>query len=693
LLYNTGNTYFENNDYAKALEYIRGIRKMNFEKFGGLIKIYLKLGKYDSAAFYLEQAKYFYAKMPGQASKLTHGIILKYSGDLKAATGKSSEALRDYQTAIISLDPSFKDESISANPTSFSGLQNFLFLFDALVAKASVLNSMGRGDDVRLLEQSLHAYESSLSLANHIEKTYFSDDSRLFLKKKVNPATSSAVNVAIALYKKTSDKKYINTAFGFAENNKATVLQAGLKNLELSSLPDMASSLVLEEKKLRTLLARLNIQSALSGDSASQVFIQGKIHDAEISLATVQDKMDENPSYHELKFYRSSVSMDSLQMKLKGNDEAILSYYYTDSSLFCFYITKDSSGFCSVPLQENLFSTIISLRKELQYPQASGRKYLQNVGSLLYQTLIEPVYEKIRNRNRLIIIPYSEIGYIPFEMLVNPADGSLLVKRFAISYNYSVHFLSDRKSEKEDSYRVLAFAPFAEKGSADLVLPALNSSGDEINNLPGKILSGAEATKKQFVTLSGQFPILHLATHAVANDTNLLGSYIEFYGLKKDADTGHRLYEQEIYTLDLKSARLVILSACETGNGMLVNGEGVMSLSRAFSYAGCKSVVTSLWKADELSTTYICKKFHHYLQKGVPIDEALQKAKNDYLETNDIDERYKNPAYWAHLILIGGTSPVLQGGLNWYLLFPAILIIALVTFVLIKKARHKNMPG
>src|SRR4029077_12360043 len=135
-----------------------------------------------------------------------------------------------------------------------------------------------------------------------------------------------------------------------------------------------------------------------------------------------------------------------------------------------------------------------------------------------------------------------------------------------------------------------------------LILPSLPLSIGEISGLPGKKLSGSEAVKDQFILLSGQYPVIHLATHAIANDTNLLGSYIEFYGLKKDADTGHRLYEQEVYTLDLKTARLVILSACETGNGLLINGEGVISLSRAFSYAGCKTVITSLWKADELST-------------------------------------------------------------------------------------------
>jgi len=169
---------------------------------------------------------------------LIRGIILKYSGDLQSVAGKYTEALAAYQSAIISLDGSFKDTAVSANPESFSGLQNFSFLFETLIAKASLLASIkDQNTEKRNLILSIQSYRSALQLARHIEKTYFSDDARLFLKTKVNPATGDAVSIAIRLYDMSKDQKYINTAFGFVENNKATVLQTGLKNLELSALP------------------------------------------------------------------------------------------------------------------------------------------------------------------------------------------------------------------------------------------------------------------------------------------------------------------------------------------------------------------------------------------------------------------------------------------------------------------------
>ncbi len=693
LLYNMGNTYFEMGNYALALTYINRIRMMDFEKYNSLIKIFIRIHSYDSAGYYISKAKQVYKANRGFGSKLTYGMILKYSGDLESATGNIPNALRDYQLALLALDPEFTDTAVSSNPVSFSGLQNFLFLFETLVSKANALHSLyNRNSEILFLEQSVQTYSSALLLVKHIERTYFSDDARLFLKAKVSPATQDAVDIALQLYEKTKDKAYINLAFGFVENNKATVLQAGLKNLELSSISGLPAGLVAEEKRLRTALAKLSIMSLRHFDSLTSAKLFEEIHELEISLASVQNKLDENPLYHRLKFGISVINTDSIRIKMNGADEALLSFYYTSNRLICFYILKSEAGFTTIPFNPSLLESVKKLREELAVPQASGSGALRLEGEHLFKQLIQPVFEHVRNMKKLMIIPYNEISYVPFEMLINPANGSLMLEDFSISYNYSAAFLFDKPGNRSTKYNVLAMAPFAGKNE-NLVLPALPASLDEIKWLPGKILSGSNATKSQFENLSAQFPVVHLATHAVANDANMLGSYIAFYGLKDQPDSLHRLYEREIYTLDLKSANLVILSACETGNGLLVNGEGIMSLSRAFSYAGCQSVVTSLWKADELSTAFITKQLHHYLQKGFAIDEALQQAKIDYLESNEVDARYKNPAYWAHLVLIGNIDPITKPANNWPTEVALVIFSILITFWAIKKARHKNMPG
>jgi len=259
------------------------------------------------------------------------------------------------------------------------------------------------------------------------------------------------------------------------------------------------------------------------------------------------------------------------------------------------------------------------------------------------------------------------------------------LKNYDISYNYSANFLTQEKNNPAPEYAVLGMAPFSDEKNSQLILPALPSSGNEISDLPGQLFKGAAATRSRFEQVSGNLPVIHLATHAVANDIDPLGSFIEFYGLKGQPDSVHRLYEREIYNLDLKAVKLVILSACETGDGRVVNGEGIISLSRAFSYAGCKSVITSLWKADDLSTAFIMKRIHYYLQKGYAKDAALRAAKLDYIENSHIDEQYKTPAYWAHLVLVGDTMPLASSTVPWYLWVAIPVIILLMLIITLKK--------
>ncbi len=111
--------------------------------------------------------------------------------------------------------------------------------------------------------------------------------------------------------------------------------------------------------------------------------------------------------------------------------------------------------------------------------------------------------------------------------------------------------------------------------------------------------------------------------------------------------------------------------------------KGIMSLSRAFFYAGCKSVVTSLWKAEDVSIAFIIKQMHQYLMNGFVKDEALQKAKADYLKSDDIDPAFKTPAYWATLVLTGDYHSIVSK--SHFPLYLVLIFGATIFFLLIRK--------
>ena len=290
----------------------------------------------------------------------------------------------------------------------------------------------------------------------------------------------------------------------------------------------------------------------------------------------------------------------------------------------------------------------------------------------------------------MVIIPDHELQYIPFEVL-STIEGRTLQQDFAISYNYSAAFFETPVKQQRTASKQLGFAPFGGNRTAyqDNFQP-LPASAEEITTIKGDKLVDSTATKDAFAQKAAGYSTIHLATHAAANDREPENSFIAFYPTGND--TNYKLYQPEIYTLDLQRTDLVILSACETGRGQFVHGEGMMSLARAFSYAGCKSVITSLWKADDASTAYITKRLHYYLQSGKPKDVALQQAKLDYLNDGAIKDRVKSSAYWAHLVLIGDTAPVSDASFNkWWIAIGAIVLAGIIALIItVRKRNRKN---
>ena len=244
-----------------------------------------------------------------------------------------------------------------------------------------------------------------------------------------------------------------------------------------------------------------------------------------------------------------------------------------------------------------------------------------------------------------------------------------LLKKHAVSYSYSASLLREM-SEKSTaaaapSGTLLAMASFFE-GKLDSIfgqLDSLEMAGgwglrDAILPLPlsglevatsakiwdGEALAGAGATAENFRQLAPRFRILHLATHAKADDRQGDYAWVAFFS---EENRFEKLYARDLYAMQVP-ADLVILSACETGIGKLRRGEGIISLARAFSYAGAKSIVTSLWSVRDDSSQKLMENFHYHLKNGGNKDVDLQKAKLELIKNG-----YDNPFYWAGLIGVG----------------------------------------
>ena len=287
---------------------------------------------------------------------------------------------------------------------------------------------------------------------------------------------------------------------------------------------------------------------------------------------------------------------------------------------------------------------------------------------------------------------------MPFDALITKQDGSeYLLDKYVVSYaNSATLLLEDRGSDVKVSGEVLAFAPqFKSAGTTEIVsdrsqFAPLKFNQQEVKNISSyfktKSLIGTEASITNFNQFSSDYKVLHFATHASANDEYPDYSFLALAS-DKNQDSVSFLYVKDLYAKDL-NAELITLSACETGIGKFQRGEGILSLARGFNYAGAKSLVTSLWKVNDETTSQIMNFFYKNLDKGQSKNEALRNAKLEYLRTSD-DSVLKHPYYWAGFVISGDMSPMNSSSNLWIFLIGGVLFL-LIIFILYKRYHNPS---
>jgi CHAT domain-containing protein len=673
--------------FSKAIEYLRKVNYQNNKKttelYYNFSMAWAALEEADSAELYLHKALAENLKWNGHRKNTTFGLIQKYQGDELKKQQRFREAASQYQQSIIQFCIDFNETDLTKNPVDFTSAFSYTNLFAALSAKADALEQQYRIDkDINLLIASVNAYETAFNLADHVGKTYTSDEARMFLGKIKHTVHSKPIDICLSLYEMTQNRHYLEKAWSFDQQNKASILALNVQEA-IWRTGNNANDLFHKEQSLKEDITRLSLKASTNSDTTASAEILTKIRDYEIELENVKEQINSDPKWLEKKLSGEIPSIHQIQKKL-DNNSALISYHLSEGELLTLLITGTKFSYYKYPLRQSFFTEIDVIKSAL-HNVTSDAKYTGTLAAMsLYQVLIEPLHTGLSHINRLIIIPDDELNYLPFEALQNE-NKQFLTEKFAITYQYTAA-LFEKKSNSTYARGTLGFAPFNESGLNEpgkTSYSKLPASAEEIKDLKGKNFLSGTATKDSFLRNANRFRTIHLATHASVNNADPMRSFILFH----PSDSDNKLYAQEIYNMALDSTQLVILSACETGSGRLVKGEGLMSLSRAFAYAGCQNIITSLWKASDKTTAFLTGRLHFYLEKGLSRDMALQQAKNDLLASNEIEPRYKSPAYWANIILVGNYEPY-HKNTNWWWIAIAIIAGA----ILYKVLKNKSLP-
>lgn len=624
----------------------------------------------------------------------------------------------------FSENENLRENTASANVLSHLHCIDLLKSIADTYAEISLLEKTGRNSPFNnSLSEAIKNYQLVATMIQQARKEISSDESKIQLINLEYSTIYKLIEASYIAYQSTGDPKYVELAFQNAERVKSSSIFDRISNqfaLNKGLIPD---SLVIREKKLNNTISvysgKLNEEKF--SDFPDSVLIesyQKTIFNATREREDLNRYMENNyKKYFDLKYSGSMFTINEIQNKLKP-DQIILEYVYNEADtlndLYTFLIRSDKVEMVRQSLPENFknsANTMFSFISDKNYLFTTNTDAQQfcEASHTLYSHLILPFKNDIQDK-KLVIVPDGVLSYIPFEGLIsaNPETAgnikfnklNYLIYDYQINYANSANlYFKEGLNKPSKKMRTVAFAPTyngenVEIGNLNYRLVPLPGVAKEVENISKitrtRVFEGDLATEENFRKNVESFGILHLAMHAFINDSMPGNSSLAFeYRSDSIGENDGILKTAEIYNLDL-NASLTVLSACNTGAGIIKKGEGIMSLARGFLYAGCPSMVVSLWEVDDISGTEIMSSFYKNLKKGKSKDEALRAAKLEYLQS--ANSRQAHPHYWLSFISMGDNSPLFSG-FDFYLLGIIALVIAGISadqYFRMKKARRKR---
>jgi CHAT domain-containing protein/tetratricopeptide (TPR) repeat protein len=728
-----------NKNYDTALKYLKeaeeSLSDVDTKNFALNVSLYSIFGDLFYYTSEFEKAKYYYELANTYHKKLLFGEYTRDRIYMLANLASTYAQLNEKEKAISTVENAYK--YLLKNDDKEKLLTNV-----TLYTLASISMTLGEYEECKKwCKKSLEIYDNNNSL-NKYDIASFEDNKAgiillqtkaeyyllknkdiamlLSFQKRIKEAvqileqrksiifTDSDINTFLAsnknvfdfakklnleLYELTNEDKYLSNVLSLHESIIYTRIRARLDLKENITFSNVSKEVLSRETRLKKKLNKNITNENLNS------FIQDTGH-----WNSFLDSLEQGyPKYYKMRYASIEESLEDLQNNIPKNT-TLVRYLFIENNLYALVVNKK---------QKEIFKLNFEAVKDDLYLEENQFEVQKiNVKLLnLYQNLWQPFETKVTTEN-IIIFPDRELFNLNFEILtpnkINSfkelATNSLLAKH-TISYNYSLLLLDKNKKTIDYSNNFIAFAPeFTDKMKENYKIAITDSiSLDKtyLTLLPQpfsvdlvkettKLFNGSSflnerSTKQIFTNNAKEHKIIHIGTHAESN--NVFPELSRLIFAKNTEDEDNSLYTYEIYNQNL-SSNLAILTACETGKPTYQSGEGMISLAHAFNYAGSESILTSLWKIDEQSSSQIINFFYKNLSKGLSKDKALRQAKLDYIST--AEGRTISPQYWAGLVLIGNASPIDISTSNPWFYWSLILItLSLVLLFFIRK-RIKN---
>ncbi|WP_175416254.1 CHAT domain-containing protein [Aggregatimonas sangjinii] len=611
--------------------------------------------------------------------------------DIAEVHGKLAEfylKVNDYEQGLLAINDALRASGRVQNienpePDKVFSKRQLLRLLDV---KAQ-LQHLGyqKTNDLVYLDAAMHSNKALLKTFAMLKKEFDSKLDKQFLSSSAYPIFRRMLATTYEAYRLKPSREIMELALNISEKNKDFLLLEALRNSSATQYGEIPKQLLDQEAQYRAQITHFEKQEFDDKDEDGVYSL--KLFTLQQEYYNFLDSLKQNyPKYHNLKYGDVPINLTEIRRVLLKNNDVLISYTMSDKMLYAIVVGESGEEFLSLPFSEadrEEVRRFYSLLSTASVNDNTG--IIVEMGKTLFAKILKEPLSHLKSKN-LVIIPDDVLHYLPFDLLQN--ENEYVLQQKNISYGNAVSSLLELHKMRNTGIReVLAFAPSFDGTlveNTERQFGKLIYNDDEVEGIGDfykvGVFTDTSATLHNFMTKAAEYGMIHLATHASANDEFPDYSYMAFTA---HSDKDNVLYIKDLYNTSL-NADMVTLSACQTGIGKLQKGQGMMSLSKGFYYAGAKSLVNTLWKINDKSTVPLMAFFYEGLSEGKSKSEALRHAKLRYLETID-DDLLKHPYYWAAFTVSGNVAPLEDKTNKWWWL-SLLPIIAFGAWLL--KSKH-----
>lgn len=566
------------------------------------------------------------------ALEMDRPLILSRSYDYLGLTYGSLEL---YQDALRNIELAFEaGKKLAGEPSGREMMAN---------------SSLHAGDIYRQsgdYDQAIEAYERSIQIYNDLDYPYFTYPAHKgkllsFIAKGNDAATEVEIRTVLGLFEQYRSKLT-------SENQRNTFFDVEQSIYDLSI--DFTQSKK-QDERLAFDYCELSRSRSLLDAMRQSIQVSERDDGPELRLPTTS-----NP-----------LTLSDIQQRMPEQAQ-IIQYAVLDNKLIIWVVNRANVRSKEVPLNTHALSEQVDeYLRGVNEPSARSDAETERRAENLYNILIKPVEPLLDKDKLLCFVPDKFLHYLPFGALVSTDTGRYLLEDFRLERAPSSTVFVDcseqaRQRAGRIEERLLSVGdPSFDRNAFPALdrLPAADREAEAVAALyhAPRLLLREDASERTVRSEIGKANVVHFALHYIVNERSNLLSQMALaappYSNARNQDDDGVWQIREIAQMKLPQARLVVLSACQTGIERQYRGEGAISIARPFLAAGVPVVVASLWPVDSESTEKLMVNFHLYRTRyHLPTAQALRRAQLQFLGGED--SRYRQPYYWAAFTAIGG---------------------------------------